>query len=409
MHLYLLFFLILKYVYSTKSLSQCSNAVATFYDPYDEGGSCGFGVPKMYGAAIDDKLYNKGEKCGICYELVGPKGAVKLMVNNFDPEDPVGNEDWPHFDCHKNTFEKIADEKWGILNVTWRMVACGHEGNIQINTFEEAHEFYYSFVVSNHEIGLKHVYYSSNNQDWTLLSREGIYNRWTVPGKIEFPAYFQFESIDGEKISTKIDELKAGYTHDTGVQFKVPDKYFDARSLKEVSKIDEKCYKLFDAYTQIYYDGKFSKEWGDVTSSESDYPTNCVEEGKKCIKFNFSKWNVFKFMNRFKVESKRYDAIEFYAKSESICKSCFKIMIDQNDWYSISLSDIDKWEKITIPLKDLGLQDNNNEFESFMFQGSSPESQIIYFDQIKLVKSKFEDNGKCDCDDNQDDGQKSSE
>ena len=113
-------------------------------------------------------------------------------------------------------------------------------------------------------------------------------------------------------------------------------------------------------------------------------------------------------MNRFKVESKRYDAIEFYAKSESICKSCLKIMIDQNDWYSISLSDIDKWEKITIPLKDLGLQDNNNEFESFMFQGSSPESQIIYFDQIKLVKSKFEDNGKCDCDDNQDDndGQK---
>ena len=27
-------------------------------------------------AAIDDKLYNRGEKCGICYELVGPKGAV---------------------------------------------------------------------------------------------------------------------------------------------------------------------------------------------------------------------------------------------------------------------------------------------------------------------------------------------
>jgi len=141
MKLHLLLFILLKYVYSTKSLSQCSNAVATFYDPYDEGGSCGFGVPKMYGAAIDDKLYNKGEKCGICYELVGPKGAVKLMVNNFDPEDPIGYEDWPHFDCHKNTFEQIADESWGILNVTWRMVACGYKGNIQINTFSEAHEF----------------------------------------------------------------------------------------------------------------------------------------------------------------------------------------------------------------------------------------------------------------------------
>ena len=42
-----------------------------------------------------------------------------------------------------------------------------------------------------------------------------------------------------------------------------------------------------------------------------------------------------------------------------------------------------------------------------MFQGSSPESQIIYFDQIKLVKSNYEDKGKCvdsdDSDDNQDD------
>ena len=112
-------------------------------------------------------------------------------------------------------------------------------------------------------------------------------------------------------------------------------------------------------------------------------------------------------MNRFKVESKRYDAIEFYMKSESICRSCLKIMLDGYNWYSISLSDIDQWEKITIPLKDLGLQDNKNEFESFMFQGSSPESQIIYFDQIKLVKSNYEDKGKCvdsdDSDDKQDD------
>ena len=34
------------------------------------------------------------------YELVGPKGAVKIMVDNYDPDDAMGKEDWPHFDCH---------------------------------------------------------------------------------------------------------------------------------------------------------------------------------------------------------------------------------------------------------------------------------------------------------------------
>ena len=304
MKYYLLFFLLLS-VYKSKPLSQCSNAVATFYEPYDSGASCGFGVPKMYGAALDDKIYNHGEKCGICYELVGPKGAVKIMVDNYDPDDAMGKEDWPHFDCHKNTFQQIADDSWGILNITWRMVSCGHEGNIMLNTFSGAHDYYYSFVVSNHEIGLKHVYYSTDNKEWTMLSREGDHNRWTVQGQVKFPAYFQFESIDGEKVSTIINELKVGYSHDTGVQFKVPDKYYNARSLDVVPKIDEKCCKLFDAYTQIYYDGRFYSEWGDVSDAKKDYDINCVEEGKKCIKFEFSNFNVFKFMNRFKAEAKR--------------------------------------------------------------------------------------------------------
>ncbi len=400
----ILYFILLKFAFSTKPLSQCNNAVATFYEPYDSGASCGFGVPKIYGAALDDKIYKNGEKCGICYELVGPKGAVKIMVDNYDPEDSMGKEDWPHFDCHKNTFEQIADASWGILNITWRMVACGHEGNIFLNTFSGAHDYYYSFVVSNHEIGLKHVYYSNNNNDWTLLSREGDYNRWTVPGQITFPAYFQFESIDGEKVSTKIDELKAGYSHDTGVQFKVPDKYFDPRSLDVVPKKDEKCCKLFDAYSQIYEDGRFYSEWGDVSGATVDYDVNCVENGKKCIKFEFSNWNVFKFMNRFKAETKRYKAIEFYIKGESVCKSCLNIMLDGYNWHSISISDVDQWEKITLSFKDLGVSDNASFIESFMFQGSSQESRVIYFDKIELVKSDYIDGGTCaDPDDDESD------
>jgi len=391
MKYYLLFFLLFNYAIQSKPLSQCTSAVATFYDNSGNG-ACGFGLPKMYGAAIDDKMYKNAEKCGICYELVGPKGAVKIMVDDLDPNDERATESFAHFDCHKNTFPQIADEEWGELTITWRMVSCGHQGNINLVTHEDSHENYYSFYVTNHEIGLKHVYYSSDNEQWTSLERTD-YNRWTVPGTIQFPAYFQFESIAGEKVSTTITELKAGYSHDTGVQFQVPDKYFDARNLVEVPKIDEECCKLFDAYSQIFYDGKFYKEWSDGSNAQKeDITSNCVEEGKKCMKVNFVDWKVFKFMNRFKAEARRYNGIEFYVKSETACNNCLKIKFNEFDWHSISISDVNKWEKITLNLNDLG---SESDIESFMFQGTSAESTIIYFDQIKLVKSDFIDNGNC--------------
>ena len=65
MEYFILLCILMKCTFSTKSLSQCNNAVATFFEPYDSGASCGFGVPKIYGVAFDDKIYKHGEKCGI--------------------------------------------------------------------------------------------------------------------------------------------------------------------------------------------------------------------------------------------------------------------------------------------------------------------------------------------------------
>ena len=110
------------------------------------------------------------------------------------------------------------------------------------------------------------------------------------------------------------------------------------------------------------------------------------------MKVNFVDWKVFKFMNSFKAEAKRYNGIEFYVKSETACNNCLKIKFNEFDWHSISISDVNKWEKITLNLNDLS---SESDIESFMFQGTSEESTIIYFDQIKLVKSDFIDNGNC--------------
>ena len=122
------FILIQSIILFTKSLmplSECTLGRITGYDEYENGGSCGFGVPKIYGAAPNQDFYNKGEKCGICYELIGPNGVLYFMVDSYCPI--KGNEaacsgDMLHFDLHRNGFYTIADRELGKLNVTFRMV-----------------------------------------------------------------------------------------------------------------------------------------------------------------------------------------------------------------------------------------------------------------------------------------------
>ena len=393
-------------------ISECTLGRITGYDEYESGGSCGFGVPKIYGAAPNEAFYNNGEKCGICYELVGPNGVLYFMVDSYCPV--KGNEaacsgDMLHFDLHRNGFLTIADKKLGKLNVTFRMVACNHEGNIIVKTKSKISQYYYAFVVMNHVIGLKKVYYSFDKSSWIGLERQGDYNEWKIDKIEKWPLYLQFESISGEKVVTQINELKSDFSHDTGVQFSVPkDMYFNVDTLKQISSPQkENCCKLNDAFTNIYDEGKFLGEWQDTSNCirNIEYTSECMQGSSKCIRVELVNWSVFQFYNRIKPETKKYDSIEFYIKSENACNNCLKLNSDGKSFLSISTNSAKTWEKKTIKLTDLEITEEK--FEKFLFQGSKADSQIFYFDDIKLVKSSYVDNGLCS--DGNDSGNKESD
>eukprot|EP00833_Pecoramyces_ruminatium_P006069 jgi/Orpsp1_1/1180101/evm.model.c7180000072168.2 len=378
---------------------KCTQGRITSYDEYSNGGACGFGAPKIYGAAPNEAFYNNGEKCGICYELIGPNGVLLFMVDDYCPKKDYEsrcNGDMLHFDLHRNGFKTIIDEELGWTNVTFRMVSCDHKRNMVLKTKKSVTKYYFSFVILYHNVGLKKVYYSYDNETWTGLNREGDYNHWTIKN-VELPLYIQFESISGEKVQTTINEIISSHEYDTGVQFSVPNKFYEPYSLKEVKspKVEE-CCKLNDAYTDIYYEGKYLGEWKDISNCEKDieYSKNCYE-GKKCVKINFKDWKVYQFYNRVKPETKRYSAIKFMMKSENSCDKCLNLKLDDYNFYSISTNEAGKWEEKIIYFKDLGLSDSKERIEKFEFQGSKKSSIIIYFDNIQLVKSDYVDKGIC--------------
>ncbi|RLM85164.1 expansin-A26-like [Panicum miliaceum] len=111
---------------------------ATFYGGRDgsgttNGGACGFKdeLAKDYGAltaAVSPALYSEGAGCGACYEVKGPeeggggggpnKSVVVTATNQAPP--PVSGQKGEHFDLTMPAFLQIAEEKAGIVPISYR-------------------------------------------------------------------------------------------------------------------------------------------------------------------------------------------------------------------------------------------------------------------------------------------------
>lgn len=99
------------------------------------------------------------------------------------------------------------------------------------------------------------------------------------------------------------------------------------------------------------------------------------------------------FTRLLRIETRKYNAIEFYVKSAKKCKNCLMINSDRVNFFTFGTEIAGQWEKKVITLKDLKIK--NDTFTGFNIQGSIKDRQLFYFDSFKLVKSDFVDNGVC--------------
>ena len=394
--MHILFFFVLGIILARDltPLSECEQLKITKY-PYKGGGSCMFGTPTMYGGFASTGLYNNGTQCGICYELVGPDNVLYFMVDNICPK---CDNNMNHIELHEGGFNSIIENKdIGMLNVTFRMVACIHEGNMILKTYNYTSQYYYAFTVMNHVIGLKKVYYSFDNEIWHGIDRELEYNCWAIKEQVKLPFYLQFESIAGEKVQTIINQIKPSFSFDTGVQFSVPnDTYFDIKTLEEKPSVKiEECCKKDDSFTNIYDEGQILGSWGDYSTCERDlkYTEDCFPGSNECIKIALENYNYFVLWNLIYPETQRYEGVEFLLKSESRCVNCLTIKSEDSEKILLSTTSPGIWEKKIVKLSELGIK--TKKFKDFVFYANNKEKQIFYFDKIKLIKSDYVDNGTC--------------
>eukprot|EP00727_Mastigamoeba_balamuthi_P010121 m51a1_g5731 hypothetical protein (545) ;mRNA; r:1133463-1136870 len=155
-------------------MSPCTEGKITHYD---------YNYKKTTGTAPNDMIYfdaahKFGENalaCGVCYELVGPRGATRLMVTDHCPD--CANI-IPHFDLSVQASDKLLDPltKAGTTNVTFRMVSCDVTGPIRIKLKSTTSEWYTSFTVVNHRVMVTKLEMSLNNgtSPWSEITREDV-------------------------------------------------------------------------------------------------------------------------------------------------------------------------------------------------------------------------------------------
>ena len=120
-------------------LSVCTKGRISSYSEWEDGGSCGFnshtnaiGISYLYPLAPNEDLFNNSAQCGVCYEMVGPYGALKVRIEdscNKDDDSGLCSGDMFHFKVADNGTSYLMGNN-DLSNVTFRTISCNYTENI---------------------------------------------------------------------------------------------------------------------------------------------------------------------------------------------------------------------------------------------------------------------------------------
>ena len=336
---FLLFFLIillhLKITISTP-LSLCNKGTFS-YTPDSSINSKTCSLPeisteqKIYPASVNKAFFNSYEKCGVCYEMVGPFGAVKLRVvdTNDDSDDStpffkLGSE--PSFILmNVNNADDLSQDK--KVSVSFRMVSCDYSDNIKILTGENnLIGFSFACLVYNNNIPINSIRMKENGGSSfvEIKKTSDNYYYYDKGDMITYPVYLIISSITGEFVNATINTKESSSTFETSGNFYNPDKYYyDVSNLKiiKTSSTENCCSVDFSDYINIYTNGNITQKY--EASTENSTITISASEKITNVKFNNSGKLYIK--SKSPIRADQFISISLSIKANKICTDCLYI------------------------------------------------------------------------------------
>ena len=409
-HLFFLIIISLIFFIITQNLTPLSfctkGRIDDKYNNLEKGGSCGYenhknamGETYLYPLSINEKFFNNFEQCGICYEIVGPKGAIRGRVEDYcskSSESGLCSGDIYHFNIAKNGSSYIMGDA-NLANITFRMISCDFTENIKILTSNNTKEKYISFYVLNNNIGISYVQIQEFNSDsWNRINRVSNSNNYiyfNFDKTTIFPLKIRIFSINGDYVSLNINNPEANKVYESTGNFNVPkNTYFNIDTLETINIPNyanlPKCCELDKSdFTPIYKDGYVNGGYNvNLENVNVIYDSNDSYLGKNSLNAKFQAFGVIIFQSNFPIRADQYNGIFFSLKSKITCDNCFYIRghnINNNDQV-IYLNEKNVWKNYTFDFDTLGI--TNNQFNGIDFvYNKYNEILDINIDNIILI------------------------
>ena len=387
-------------------LSTCTKGrIDDKYSDWEKGGSCGFeahrnaiGSTYLYPAAINEAFFNNFAQCGVCYEMVGPNGVIRVRVEDYcSKNNNLGlcSGDMHHFNIAKNGSSYIIGNA-DLANVTFRMVSCDYSENIKIITGNNINKKYLTFNIINHNLAVSYVQIQENNSDeWNKISKATNKNNFIYYNidKDIFPLKIRIYSINGDYVFININNPESNQVYESNGNFNPPDDtYFDIDTLKKINiqnsnNLRKCCERDKSDFTPIYKDGYANKGYQISKQSVTTiYNSTDKYLGKYSLNAIFQSSGELIFESNFPIRADQYKGISFSLKSKQKCNNCLYIRahnINNNDQI-INLTEINVWKNYTFDFDSLGI--TNNQFNGIEFYNKySSENIEINIDNIILI------------------------
>ena len=335
---------------------------------------------KIYPASVNKAFFNSYEKCGICYEMAGPFGAVKLRVvdSNEDSTDStpffkLGSE--ASFTLMNLNDTNSLDQNKQV-GISFRMISCDYSDKVKILTGEDNYQgFSFGCLVYNNNIPISSVRIKENGgSSFTEIKKSSdnfyFYDKGDM---ISYPVELRLISITGEMINTTITSKESDETYECSGNFYNPDKYYyNVEDLKRVKTTStENCCSMdYTDYSNIYTNGVINDNY-EATTENSDIDTSSDQITK--VKLNNNGKLYVK--SKMPIRADQFISISLSIQGNKVCADCLYISsYDKTIENKISIQSENTLKNYNYLFSALGVEDNT--FNGFVIYTKENDIEI---------------------------------
>lgn len=177
--------------------------VITYYEATGAG-ACSFDPSDdLDVAALNAEEWAGSANCGVCVDVRGPDGSVRVRIVDLCPECLAG-----HLDLSASAFAKVARPELGRVDVEWELTSCDVAGPMRYKYKDGSNEWWTAVQIRNHRVPIAAVAFSVDGETFVDLERTDYNYFLTESGFGAAPVVLRITGSNGEVVEEELPAVQ---------------------------------------------------------------------------------------------------------------------------------------------------------------------------------------------------------